>query len=82
MSIDERRAHMETIHTGADVALTPSQAAELFRTNGSILHDFSRSRHYAHLLWLAHLYAELLAITETSCGHMPRVLCDLIIEHL
>jgi len=82
MSIEERQAHVDSIRAGTDIALTPSQAVELFRASGRVLHDFSRSRHYAYLVWLTHVHAELLAITETSCGHLPRVLCDLIVEYL
>jgi len=86
MSDDERREHMAFVGLNKDVALTAAQTVELFCASGRDLHCFATSRHMpaiqTYLAWIADVRAELLAITDTSCGHMPRVLCDLIVEYL
>ena len=86
MSADERRDHMAFVRLDRDVALTEAQTVELFCASRRDLHCFATSRHMpaiqTYLAWIADVRTELLTITDTSCGHMPRVLCDLIVEYL
>jgi len=84
ISAQERLAHMGSIRDGQDIVLSAPQTLELFRASDRVLDDFAHSRHLQAVRaeWIPYVLADLLAITETSCGHMPRVICELILEYL
>jgi hypothetical protein len=79
----ERDMAMAALLTGQDAFVTEKQACQLFLASAHVPFDFTNSRHAAAIAatWLAHAHAELLAITHTSYGHLPRVLCDLIMSY-
>jgi len=68
--------------TGQDVFVTQEMALQLFHRSNRSTIEFAQSRHAAAIIlyaaWLARALTELLAITDTSCGHFPLVLCTLV----
>jgi hypothetical protein len=85
MSTEERDEMLTSLTTGRDVHIAEQQALFLFRVSHSPLESFALTRHAPALAkyaaWLACAHAELLAISHTSCGHFPRVLCDFVMEY-
>ena len=82
MDKTEHDRYMSALLTGQDAFVTQEMALQLFHTTTLSPEEFAASRHAkaitTYAAWLAHLQVELLAITDTSCGHLPRVLCKLI----
>jgi hypothetical protein len=70
--------------SGKDAFVSERQALQLFRTGTHSPDDFANSRYASaiYAAWIAHVHTELLAIRNTSCGHVPQVLCHLVIAFL
>jgi hypothetical protein len=85
MSKAERDMAMAALSTGEDAYVTEEQARQLFHVSKCAPNAFAASRHadaiVAYTAWIVYAHSELLAVSETSCGHLPRVLCDLIVSY-
>jgi hypothetical protein len=82
MEETERNRYMSALLSGEDAFVTQDEALQLFRMSRRAPAEFRQSRHVQAMMiystWLSHVYAELLAITDTVYGHFPRVLCTLV----
>jgi hypothetical protein len=86
MSTIDRDMALSTMRLGCDVHVTEAQALGLFRASGCKPTDFAASSHASaiatYVTWLEAASVDLLAITNTSYGHMPCVLCNIILLFL
>jgi hypothetical protein len=86
-SLELAQVSVYMLLAGIDTAISQAQAVQVFRYNGNRpASAFAASRHHdamiAYETHLAHVHTALLEVNDTPCGHLPRVLCDLIVAYL
>lgn len=86
MSTDEQEMRMHMFLSMKDAPLTSKQAIELFRISHRNVDDFEDSRFLptltAYLAQIECMKIQLLEVTNTSYGHLPNVLCELIVDYI